>query len=361
MTDFWQGRRVAVTGAAGFVGSTLCRALVDRGASVLGLDTRVIDPPCWRVHGLTGQAELVRADLFNGANLRYHLDPFPSAGDRRRTEVVFHLAGVSHIHEAQGSAVRAFEVNTRAAWVLLDVCGQMDVQAVVLASSNHVYGSANPRHRVLLDGVDDFTEMSATEQTDAYGTSKACQDLVARCFGAMGVPVATLRHVNTYGPADPHVSHLVTGAILSVLRGEAPVIRSDGTPVKAYLHVGDVVDAYLLLAERLAAQSTLPPPNLSTGVGIMTADARLAGKPFNCAPRAPISALALVDTVIQAAGLDLVPEITGEDLSQSGYVEMLDAGRLRALGWAPRWSLEDGIADTLAWYRAHGGMKWLES
>ena len=328
MTDFWAGKRVAITGAAGFVGAHLCRALVDRGASVLGLDL-VTDSPCWRVHGLAGLAELTLADLFSADNLRYHLAPFlrsPSA------EIIFHLAGVSHIHEAQGSAVRAFEVNTRAAWVLLDVCGQMDVKAVVLASSNHVYGS-------YCSASDEWRK---TQATDVYGTSKAAQDLVARCFGAMGVPVATLRHVNAYGPADPHMSHLVTGAILSVLRGEAPVIRSDGTPVKAYLHVGDVVDAYLLLAERLAA-SDLP-----------------TGQPWNCAPRAPISALALVDKVIQAAGLALVPEITGEDLSQSGYVEMLDASQLRALGWAPRWSLKEGLVDTLNWYRAHGGMKWVE-
>lgn len=332
VADFWQGRRVAISGAAGFIGSHLARALVDRGASVLGLDI-VSDSPCWRVHGLPGRAELTRCNIFDGNNLFYHLDPErfrPAGRSQQRAEVVFHLAGVSHIHEAQKATVRAFEVNTRAAWIVLDVCRELEVKAVILASSNHFYGSRLSAH----------SEGEGCQAEDVYGLSKGAQDLVARAFGFMGVPVAMLRHVNAYGPADPHESHLVTGAVLSVLDGKAPVIRSDGTPVKAYLHVADVVSAYLMLAEALAG------------------GAPYHGLAFNCAPRLPLSALALVDKVIQIAGLDLVPDILSEDLSQSGYVEILDGLRLRRLGWEPRWSLEDGVADTIRWYKEHNGMEW---
>lgn len=335
MSEFWAGKRVAVTGCAGFLGSHLARALVDRGASVLGLDI-VSDSPCWRVHGLSGVAELTRCNIFDRNNLLFHLDPDrfrPESHPAPRAEIVFHLAGVSGIHEAQRDAVRAFEVNTRAAWMLLDVCQELGVKATVLASSNHVYGSRASAH----------SEGEACQATDVYGLSKGAQDFVARAFGGKGVPVATLRHVNCFGPADPHESHIVTGAVLSVLAGKAPTVRSDGTPIKAYLHVADVVAAYLLLAETLARGGIL------------------FGEAFNCAPRAPISALALVDKIIVLAGLDLVPDVLSEDLTQSGYVEILDASRLRRLGWEPHWSLEEGLMDTLTWYREHKGMEWLTS
>ena len=223
------------------------------------------------------------------------------------------------------------------------------LKAVVLASSNHVFGSLNPGAvpagapypAVRQDSARTaWLEDDPCGATDVYGISKGCADLLARAYGAMGLPVVALRHVNAFGEADPHRSHIVTGTICDLLEGKVPVIRGDGTAIKGYLAVENVVAAYQLLAEGLY-------------------DGRIeAGSAWNAAPDGPISVIALVDLICQVAGHDAVPEILGVDLGQSYYVEHLDSSRLRVLGWSPS-RLEVGLRETWNWYKAHGGALWL--
>jgi CDP-glucose 4,6-dehydratase len=179
-------------------------------------------------------------------------------------------------------------------------------------------------------------------QLDPYGASKACTDIIARSFAHnFGLPVVAARNVNSFGPGDPHTTHIVTGSILALLRGEAPVVRSDGSPVKAYLHASDTMEAYMLLAEHAENPS-------------------VHGQAFNITPAVPVSVLDLVRTLIRVAEpktgrVGIEPLVTGTDLSQKGYFEHLSGERLhRTLGWTPRYSLESGLADTFDWYATHG-------
>ena len=336
MRDFWQGRRVLITGASGFIGANLTFHLMKAGADVLGLDAlaasaglKVLVPgfQC-AVRDIT-DAEGVRRDIAR-------LDP----------AVVFHLAGRSHIADCQANPLEAFETNVRGAWNVLHACWRPGIQAMVVASSNHVFGSL-PKARVPTcalghraypaikqDSVRQaWLEDDPCGQTDVYGTSKGMVDLLVRSYGALGLPVAALRHVNCFGPADPHRSHLVTGTICDLLEGKAPIIRSDGTPLKAYLHVEDVCRAYLLVAESLVNGAILPGAAVNAG-------------------GSPISVLALVEAILGVSGTALVPKILGEDASQSGYVEILDDSRLRSLVWIPK-PLEEGLSETYNWYKEH--------
>ena len=340
MTDFWKGRRVLITGMAGFVGANLSRRLADLGAEVYGWDLVTSSPG---LKALDVSLMLHMYDIRRIAPVWYP------------PQVVFHLAGVGHISEAQRDPLGAWQVNVGGSWNMLELCHNLrpagQIQAVVCASSNHVFGSLNPGAKpagtayaaVRQDSSRTaWLEDDPPNQSDVYSTSKAMVDLLVRAYGAMGLPVAALRHVNCFGPADPHQSHLVTGTICNLLEGKVPVIRSDGTPIKGYLHVDDVVSAYLILAQAMAEGK------IERGLA------------FNAGPPGPISVLALVDLICQVTGHgNLVPEIRAEDLSQSGYVEHLATTWLRDLGWAPKWSLAAGIADTWAWYRTHGGMAWL--
>ena len=326
----WDQRVVAVTGAAGFIGSHLCKRLVDLGATILPLDIRYRERQPWRVLGLENH-QVNAIDMSRVDNILYWI----RHETRPKPDIVFHLAGVSHIDQAQGAPLKAWSANVQTAWNLLEACRSYQIKAIVLASSNHVYGP------ILGERTRPYIEEDRLRADDVYGTSKACADLIARCYAAMGLPVASLRHVNAYGPADPHESHLVTGTILSLLKDERPVLRSNGTPIKGYLHVDDVVNAYLLIAAGLF-------------------DDKIPRQPYNAAPVLAWPALTLVDKVIQASGKDLVPDVQGTDLSQSYYREMLDPTRLSAAtGWKPAWSLEGGLKATYEWYRNNGGMAWL--
>lgn len=345
MGDFWRSRRVLVTGIAGFLGGHLTRALIDLEADVVGLDL-VADSPCLRVHGLSGTVPVLVRDLAGDPDRVIWALAHGAGGEWRPPEVVVHLAGPSHIRWCQDHPLGAWEGHLRGTWNVLEACRRLDPApvAVVLASSNHVYGSL-PEHRAALgiEYLGGFPEPAHLRQTDVYGTAKACVDLLMRAYGrGYGLPVASLRHVNAAGEADPHASHLITSTILSLLRGEAPLIKSDGTPTKAYLDVRDVVSAYLLLAEGVAARA-IP-----------------FGEAWNAAPAAPISVEHLVAKLVSISGVPVVPVVTGEDLSQSGYVEMLDSQKLRQLGWTPDDSYGHWLARVWAWYHTHGGMAWTQ-
>ena len=353
--DFWSGRRVLITGMAGFVGAHLAHRLADLGADLLGLDrvlSRVLSSAGLRVLGLAKVPMLWR-DVRDPGRLAWALSHGNGERDWKMPEVVFHLAGVGHIAQAQADPLAAWEVNVQGTWNLLEACHQLpadQIRAIVCASSNHVFGSLPRANRpagseypaLRQDGARTaWLEDDQPGQPDVYGTSKAQVDLLVRSYGAMGLPVASLRHVNCFGPADPHRSHLITGTICDLLENKTPVIRGDGSAIKGYLHVADVVSAYLLLAEAVAEGR---------------ADRGLA---WHAAPSTAISVLALVELICDVTGhANLVPEILAEDLSQSGYVEFLNSARLRTLGWRLQWSLRSGIVDTWAWYRKHGGMAW---
>ena len=175
-------------------------------------------------------------------------------------------------------------------------------------------------------------------QLDPYGASKACADIIARSFAQnFGLPVAAARNVNSFGPGDPHTSHIVTASVLSLLRGAAPVIRSDGSPTKAYLHARDTMEAYMCLAEHAEHPE-------------------VRGQAFNITPAAPISVLDLVRLVIEVSGRRGVePVVAASDLSQKNFFEHLSGERTaRVLGWRPALSLEAGLRDTYRWYAEHG-------
>mgnify|MGYP001578644907 CR=1 FL=1 len=328
MADFWRGRRVLVTGHAGFVGSNLGAELLDRGALPMGYDP-VLYSPSLKVLGV--DCARVAGDV---ADLRLLMGTMHDF----QPEVIFHLAGQGHIKDSQEAPFAAFHLNAMGTVAVLEAVRREapHYAVVVCASSNHVYLGG-------LRGSDArYNEHDDLDAVDAYGSSKIAADLAVRCYReSYGLRAAALRHVNSYGPADPHESHLVTGAILACLDGKRPTLRSDGSALKGYLHVCDVVEAYLLVAERV---DTLP------------------CHAVNVADReAEASAEAVARLVMRAAGMAGDPEVLGEDLSQSGYEERLDATILRGLGWTPYHGLAGGIAATYRWYRQHGGRAWLAS
>ncbi len=319
MSDaFWANRRVLITGIQGFIGAWLARALADRGARVVGYDRA--DRGALDLHpGLREQVALVLGDLTDQPALERVLA-------EHQIQTAYHLAAQSNISVARGSPVPAFESNIRGSWTFLDACrcyGQCETIAV--ASSNTVYGEQERAP---------FTEDFALNASNPYAASKACTDILARCYAATyGLPVAIARATNTYGGADPNVDRIVPGTILKLLRGEAPEIRSDGSPRKGYLYVKDTVEAYRILGERAAAPD-------------------VRGRAFNFHPDQPTSVLELVQAMVRVAGRpDLQPRVLGAP-GKYEYEFLSSERAKRVLGWTPRYSLEDGLRETFEWYRA---------
>jgi CDP-glucose 4,6-dehydratase len=322
IANFWHARNVLVTGAGGFVGSWLVQALVERGASVTVI---LLDQPGLsnlRLLGLTSQANVVQGSITDYPLVERTFNEY-------EVDTCFHLAAQAIVGAANRSPLSTFESNIRGTWTVLEACRLSKlVDRVAVASSDKAYGS-QPRLP--------YSEEMPLLGANPYDASKACTDILARSYQqTFGVPVAVARCANIYGGGDFNFSRLIPGTIRSVLAGERPIIRSDGTPVRDYLHVDDAVSAYLALAEQMERED-------------------VCGQAFNFGGNSPISALKLVQLILDVCGAShLAPDIRGAGkLANEIDRQYLDSRKAAdVLGWVPRVSLEDGLRRSVEWYRA---------
>ena len=315
------GQAVLVTGAYGLIGSWLAQALVERGARVIVLRRAPRPTSALVTEGTERRCQVADGDLRDDALLARLL-----AGER--VTAVFHLAAQPIVGTAAESPRVTFEANVAGTWTLMEACRQAEVARVVVASSDNAYGPA---------AVLPHTEDTPLRATHPYDVSKAAADLIARSYGeAFGMAVATTRLSNVYGGGDHHHSRLVPAAVLAALAGRAPIVRSDGSPRRDFLHVSDAVTAYLAVADLLDA-----------GGG--------RGEPFNAGAGNPRTVLEVVELICELAGTGVRPEVRGTGTPQGELDEhWADASRLRAAtGWAPQVLLEDGLRRTIDWYREH--------
>ncbi len=318
--------RSLVSGAHGFVGSHLARALLARGDEVRVLDRpapRLADVGGERLSGLDllgirDEVELVEADL---------RDAEAVAASVAGVDSVFHLAAQTIVGVARESPLETFEVNVRGAWNVFEACRAHGVAQVVFASSDKAYGSSPE-----LPYREDFPLRAAYP----YDASKAAADMIARSYAnAYGLPLAVTRFANVYGGGDLNFSRLIPETVVAVLDGRAPVIRSDGSPERDFLHVDDAVSAYLAIAAALDSGAT--------------------GEAFNAGGERPHSVREVVELIATAAGGGVEPDFQGAG-NPDGEIDrqFVDSTKLRELtGWNPEVGLDDGLRRTLEWYREH--------
>jgi CDP-glucose 4,6-dehydratase len=319
---FWRGKSVLVTGAGGFVGSWLAHALVEHGATVTAI---LRDEPRLSNFDLLGLGErvnVVRGSVTDAATVERAFNEY-------EVDTCFHLAAQAIVGVANRSPVSTLESNIRGTWTVLEACRTARlVERVVVASSDKAYGS-QPQLP--------YTEEMPLLGVNPYDASKVCAEVLIRSYRAtFGLPVVVARCANIYGGGDLNFSRLVPGTIRSVLAGERPIVRSDGTPVRDYIHVDDAVAAYLALGEQL------------DGPGV-------PGEAFNFGGGEPISVRDILGRVLDACDVgDVQPDVRGSG-APAGEIDRqyLDSARAASvLGWQPRVSLGDGLRRTVSWYLA---------
>ncbi|HEX3042464.1 MAG TPA: NAD-dependent epimerase/dehydratase family protein, partial [Solirubrobacterales bacterium] len=244
-----------------------------------------------------------------------------------------HLAAQTLVGPAMADPTQTFEVNVRGTWGLLESCRRADVPAVVVASSDKAYGPSDELP---------YREEMRLQPASPYEASKAAADAIALSYRpAYGLPVAVTRFANIYGGGDPNFSRLIPEAIAAVLDGRRPQIRSDGSPERDFLYVGDAVAAYLAVESAVGAG----------GPG--------AGEAFNAGGETPHSVRDVLETIVAVSGTDLSPEYLGTG-NPEGEIDrqFVDSTKLREMtGWAPEVELRDGLIRTLDWYRDHAELR----
>jgi CDP-glucose 4,6-dehydratase len=319
---FWAARRVLVTGATGMVGSWLTRWLVDAGAYVVAL------VPDWDPQSeLIRSGTVARVSVVNGRLEDF--DAVERAVNGHGVDSVFHLGAQAIVGVAHRSPRQTFESNIQGTWNVLDACRLHAglVERVVVASSDKAYGT---------QPVLPYTETMPLQGDHPYEVSKSCTDLISTTYATTyGVPVTIARCGNIYGGGDLNWDRIVPGTFRSLLRGEQPIIRSDGTFVRDYLHVDDIVHAYLVLGEQ-------------------SHDPALAGQGFNFSDESPLRVMEIYDAICTAAGRAGTEPRVLDTAAGEIKDQYLDASKAASrLGWKASVSLADGLALTHRWYAEH--------
>jgi CDP-glucose 4,6-dehydratase len=322
-SSFWVDRPVLVTGGTGLVGSWLVRRLIEARAEVTCL-----------IRDWVPESELVRARLIERVNV--------ARGDVRdqgllervlgenEVATVIHLAAQTIVTVANRNPVSTFETNVAGTWALLEACRRSPtVKEIVVASSDKAYGDQETLP---------YTEETPLRGTHPYDVSKSCADLIAYAYAnTYDLPVVVTRCGNFYGGGDLNWNRIVPGTIRAVLRGQRPVIRSDGRYVRDYFYVEDGAIAYMLLAEKLALRTARP------------------GDAFNFSTDQPLDVVTLVDRILRAMDSTFEPEILNQASNEIAR-QWLSSNRARTvLDWQPSFSLDEGLARTIDWYRRFFG------
>ena len=322
MTDAraYADRAVFVTGASGIVGSWLVRRLLAAGASVIAL-IRDEDPRSEFIRsGDDHRVVRVRGSLEDLALLQRALVQY-------EVDTIFHLGAQTQVQNAQGQPHATLESNVRGTYNLLEAARRSarPLRAIVVASSDKAYGESTSLP---------YTEDHPLAGRNIYDASKSAADLLASAYStSYAMPLALARCSNIYGGGDLNWDRIVPGTIRSLTRGERPIVRSDGTLRRDYLFVDDAVTGYLTLGEALL-------------------EGRECGEAFNFGTGDPIAVLDVVRAVARALGRTELEPIIQSDAPNEIADQWLDATKARTrLGWKPEFTLSDGLARTVEWYR----------
>lgn len=302
------------------VGSWLTQWLAESGAYTVAFiaDT---DP----------QSELVRSGTINKVSVvngrLENYDDIERAINNHEVDSIFHLGAQPIVGAADRAPRHTFESNIQGTWNLLDACRVLSplVKRIVVASSDKAYGT---------QPILPYTEDMSMNGDHPYEVSKSCTDLISTTYArTYGIAVTIARCGNIYGGGDLNWNRIVPGTFRSLLRGEQPVLRSDGTFVRDYLHVDDIVSAYLTLGEQ-------------------TDNPKFAGQGFNFSDESPLTVMEIYRAICEAAGRkDTEPQILNAASSEikDQYLDSTKAHNV--LGWRASVTLEDGLKKSFDWYQ----------
>ena len=317
----WKNSNVLITGVTGFVGTWLAKDLIGRGANVVAfVRDEIPNMPLRTMEIYDKLGAIVSGDVVSFGSVKRVFSEYG-------IDTCFHLAAQTIVGVAKSSPTITFNVNIRGTWNILEAARTSEtLKRLVIASTDKVYGEP-----VKLPITEDHPLLAAYP----YDASKACVERLAKTFfTTYGLPVAMTRCCNIYGGGDLNFSRIIPGTIKSIIFDQNPIIRSDGTPVRDFIHVKDASAAYVLLAENMGK-------------------AGINGEAFNFGSNSPINMLDLTKKIIEVSGhTHLKPDVQGTKKPDAEIDEqyLSNEKAKKVLGWEPKLDLETGLKETIKWY-----------
>lgn len=319
MSEFWRDRGVFVTGGTGLLGSWLVAELVQRGARVTALVRDWVPQSRLYTEDWDKRINVVRGCIEDLSILERAINEY-------EIDTVFHLAAQTIVGVANREPLGTFEANIKGTWNLLEACRRVGgVSRIVVASSDKAYGDQE---------VLPYDETTPLQGEHPYDVSKSCADLICRTYYvSYGLPVCVTRCGNFYGGGDLNFNRIVPDTIRSALRDKPVTIRSDGSYIRDYFYVRDGVLAYLHLAEQMDRKE-------------------IWGEAFNFSNELQITVLELVRKVLILMDKgNLQPLILNQAINEIKHQYLSAEKARRMLKWYPKYSLEEGLKETIEWYQ----------
>ena len=323
-TAFWENRRVFVTGATGMIGSWLVKRLLGLNSFVVALVLDA-DPQS----ELFRSGDIQRVTVVNGR--LEDLGALQRAIAQNEIETVFHLGAQTQVGVGYHAPWITMESNVRGSYNLMEACRlqREPIEQIIIASSDKAYGDSE---------ILPYTEEMPLQGRHPYDVSKSCTDIIAQAYAhTYGLPIAIARCGNVYGGADLNWNRIVPGTVRSLMCEEQPVIRSDGKFVRDYIYQKDVVNAYLVLAERFK-------------------DLQLVGQGFNFSTESWVKVEEIVSSIQKIMKKTQLKPIVLNEAKAEIKDQSLSSRKARAmLGWKHEYLLESGLRETIAWYKSFLG------
>ncbi len=322
-SNHWSDRRCLVTGGFGFGGSHLCEQLLERGARVYVLDRERLNNSYTVLSGLTDRVNTIFGDVRDTDLIKLSIA-------QHEIDTVFHLAAQPVVPINNSFPYETLSINVMGTYSVLEAVRTTGcIKALVFASSGAYYGTTYEQESIK-------EEQAPAKSANIYAPSKVAADIAVRCYAATyGMKAAVCRFINTYGPGNVNFSTIVPRAI-TILMNNLPFDfgnRDDGTSSFDYLYIDDMTRGYLDVAENIE---------------------RVSGEAFNFGGGSTISVRDLVKLVSRLYdGREREPVFHGPK-REIPVRKCLDTSKAKkVLGWEPSFSLEEGLRDTIAWYRRH--------
>ncbi len=317
---FWKGNNVLVTGVNGFLASHLAKKLLDLGASVVGLVFDESVESDFYNSGLDEKVRIVKGSVCEYEKMLHTLNEF-------EIDTVFHLGAQTQVVQAYNDPLETFETNIRGTYLLLEACRKYNpklLKTVLVASSDKAYGNSE---------ILPYRESSPLHGDFPYDVSKSCTDLLARSyFKTYDLPIGIIRSANIYGPGDYNFERLIPYCIRCFYFDERPKLRSDGSFLRNYIFVDDIVDGYLSLGEEMESQ-------------------KLYGEAFNFGTPDSFIVLYVVSLIAKIMGKeDLKPIVLNQSCKEILDQKLCYEKASKHLNWVPKTSFQEGLQKTVNSY-----------
>ncbi len=317
MNNFFKNKNILVTGGTGFVGSHLVERLLQEGARVT-TTYKSLDPASYfMTQQLNNRTILAPLDIVE-------FDKLFDLITKSEIEYIFHLAAQPLVEAAYYNPVRTLDTNIRGTIHILESARLYPrVKGVIFASSDKAYGKLTKEK---------YIEQDPLRGDHPYEVSKSAADLIATSYNkTYGVPVVTTRFGNIYGEGDMNFSRIIPGIMASLISGEELCLRSDGTFVRDYLYVKDVVSGYLLLAQNIE---------------------KIKGEVFNFGSTDTLSVLELIDIVSRTLKKKIKYKILNTAANEIPYQSLNYDKIKKELGWKPAHTVKSTSKQIFEWYKS---------